>query len=128
MKAIKYGNLLFSVDIDRTREYYKKSTLCDCDSCKFYSQNISGRFLELEDFLASFGVDVTKPDETAPIKTDYGILYTMVGYTVCGQIEQGENEEVEIDGFKLGFCNDFDFPNEQTVPYFSITIHDLKLT
>ena len=128
MKSVKYGNISFLVDVEGTREYYKTSTLCDCDSCQKYSSIISGRFSGLEAFLSSFGIDITKPDETSPIETGEGILYDMVGYTACGQIENGEDEILTFDGLKISFCNGFDFPNEQTQPYFSITVNELYIT
>lgn len=127
MNNVQHGNLLFSADTERTREYYKVSNLCDCDCCRYYSSKIGGMYPQLEKFLLGFGVDITKPDEAASIKTDREIFYTVVGYTVCGQIEQGEDETIIIDGLKISFCNGFDFPNEQTQPYFSVAVEGIKI-
>lgn len=128
MKSIKYGNTLYTYDDESTKEYYKTSTLCNCEQCRLYSDRISGRFPELEAFLSSFGIDIKKPDETSPIETGEGILYDMVGYTACGKIESGADEILTIDGLKISFCNGFDFPNEQTQPYFSITVNEIYIT
>ena len=128
MSKLEYGNIVFEVDTENTKEYYKHSTLCDCEYCSLYSTKISGQFPKLEAFLQGFGIDIKKPDETAPIETDGGILYTMVGYTACGKIKQGENEEIILDGLKISLCNGFDFPNEQSADYFSITIYDITIS
>ena len=127
MKEIRHGGLLFSVDIEATKKYYEESSLCDCVYCKYYSSKIGGLFPKLEEFLRSFAIDISKPDETFPIELDSALLFDSVGYTVCGRIEHGEGEEAEIDGFKLNFRNGFGFPNEQKGEYFSIEVKGVKI-
>lgn len=39
MTTIKIDEYTFSVDIEKTREYYETHSLCDCASCRnFYAQ------------------------------------------------------------------------------------------
>ena len=44
MTTIKIDEYTFSVDVEKTREYYETHSLCDCASCRnFYAQDAQAR-------------------------------------------------------------------------------------
>lgn len=63
MKQIKINNYKFSVDIEKTKEYYNTHSLCDCVCCRNYYKQIEKELPKLKEFLDNFGVDIAKPDE-----------------------------------------------------------------
>lgn len=87
MKTIEFNGFVFSVDVERTQEYYKTHSLCACGDCRnFYAQ--SKILSELDDFLKIFGADVSKPDEAMSVEENDRVNYICVDYTICGRIEK----------------------------------------
>lgn len=129
MLNISKDNFSFLVDVEKTREYYRNSTLCDCEYCQYFHSQIPGRFPELEAFLEEFGIDTAKPDETIWYENGDTVFYDFAGYTVCGKILNAPSEEMKIEGernFTI-ICNEgFAFPNEQKEDYFSFTVSNFE--
>jgi len=63
MTTIQKDEYVFSVDVEKTKEYYKTHTLCDCVCCRNYYAQIKDKLPKLNAFLSEFGVDISKPDE-----------------------------------------------------------------
>ncbi len=127
---IKKDDYIFSVDVEKTKEYYKTISLCECDYCQYLHQHIRERFPELAIFLDEFGIDITKPDEASPIELDGEYQYTFVGYTVCGEILKSGEYEIDLcDGLFLSISVDdkFSFPNQQSGKYFSLSVFGIAL-
>lgn len=70
MSIIKINDYIFSVDIEKTKNYYKTHSLCDCVECCNYYVQIKDKFPKLNDFLNRFGVDISRPDEIMSNKMD----------------------------------------------------------
>ena len=130
MTTIEKDGFRFLVDIEKTREYYRTQTLCTCLYCQHLHSRIRGMFPELEAFLASFGIDIAKPDETAPFDSGESFLYSFAGYTVCGKILADPGNKIRIEGnppFTVSCEPGFAFPNEQMGEYFSLSVSDFEL-
>lgn len=127
MKTIKKQDYIFEVDIEKTIEYYKTHSLCDCDCCENFYAQIKETFPILGEFLSEFGVDITRPDEIFSTENDNVIEYLGVYYSVCGKITSlgqskfdicdSQSLKIEIDGFSP--------PNEQTGDYFTISVSNV---
>lgn len=128
MPKIQKDEYVFEVDIEKTTEYYKTHSLCECEDCRNYYAQIKGMFPELEAFLSEFGVDISKPDEiNISFEMDNEIHYIAVDYTVCGKIESMGQSEITISGkhiFNLAIADGFLSPNEQTSDYFTISLNN----
>ncbi|MCH5299349.1 MAG: hypothetical protein J1E96_06265 [Ruminococcus sp.] len=130
MTTIQKYDYIFSVDIEKTKEYYKTHSLCECEYCRNYYAQIKGKFPKLDTFLSEFGIDVSRPDEICSVEMDNHIDYFNVDYTVCGKIiEMGEFEIDIYDNLFLSviITNEFASPNEQTGEYFTISVMQIKL-
>ncbi len=85
----------------------------------------------MDEFLSTFGVDITKPDESASVEmTDY-IDYLFVGYTVTGRMESDIVYKTEIGKLKITISQGNTpyewFPNEQKEPCFYISVSGVSL-
>ena len=130
MTTIKKDEYIFSVDIEKTKKYYKTHSLCDCDICRNYYTQIKAKFPKLNDFLNEFGVDISRPDEIMSIEIDNKAEYINVDYTVCGNIKQMGEYEIDIhDNSFLSIVvkNGYSSPNEQTGEYFTISVNQIDL-
>ena len=130
MTTIKKDDYIFEVDIEKTTEYYKTHSLCECDDCKNYYAQIKGMFPKLDAFLSEFGIDVSKPDEILSVETDNSVEYINVDYTVCGKIINTKQYEIDIHDnlfLNLVISDGFVSPNEQTGDYFTISVCNIKL-
>ena len=128
MTVIKKEEYVFEVDIEKTKNYYKTHSLCECDCCENFYAQINGKFPILESFLAEFGVDISKPDELSSIELENEIQYITIDYTVCGKMKNIGQCEIEIQDneiFTLVFSDGFVSPNEQTGDYFSISVYNI---
>ena len=130
MTTIQKDEYVFSVDVEKTKEYYKTHTLCDCVCCRNYYAQIKDKLPKLNAFLSEFGVDISKPDEAMSDEMDDYIDYIQVDYTVCGSI--GSMSEYEIDIYddlflSIVITNGFVSPNEQTGEYFTISVMQIEL-
>ena len=130
MVLIEKNNYKFYVDIEKTKEYYKTHSLCDCVCCRNYYKQIEKELPKLKEFLADFGVDISKPDEIMSVENEGFIDYLNVDYTVCGNVIN--MSEYEIDIYDNLFLNvvvteGFASPNEQTGEYFTLSVTNIRL-
>lgn len=130
MKQIKINDYKFSVDIERTKEYYNTHSLCDCVCCRNYYKQIAKELPKLKEFLEDFGVDISKPDEIMSVENEGYIDYINVDYTVCGNVIN--MSEYEIDIYDNKFLNiivteGFASPNEQTGDFFTLSVMNIRL-
>lgn len=130
MSIIKKDGYVFDVDIEKTENYYKSHSLCECDYCKNFYEQIKGKFPKLEAFLSDLGIDISKPDEISPLESGDIIEYLIVDYTVCGKIATMAEHKIYIEDdilFRLRITDGYASPNEQTADYFTISVHNLEL-
>ena len=103
------------MDIAKTKEYYAQldySDLCQCDDCKNYVKKIKASYPLIDDYLSQFGIDITKPFETAPVDFDEDtIMYLMAQYIVMGK----------SDGFEDTKINDVEIRITESHPMTNIT-------
>ena len=130
MIQIEKDNYKFSVDIEKTKEYYNTHSLCDCVCCRNYYKQIEQELPKLKEFLDDFGVDISKPDEIMSDENEGFIDYLNVDYTVCGNVIN--ISEYEIDIYDKLFLNvivteGFASPNEQTGEYFTLSVTNIRL-
>lgn len=119
------------MDIEKTKEYYKSNSLCDCDGCQNFYTQIKDTSPELEAFLSAFGVDIAKPDEIPWWDIDENRIIYNPCYTVTGEIKQMGEYEMDF-GFINVVISKPDtpwgyIPNEQTEPYFVISVYNVIL-
>lgn len=130
MVQIEKDGYNFSVDIEKTKEYYNTHPLCDCVCCcNFYAQ-IEKALPKLKEFLEEFGVDISKPDEISSIESDNCIDYLSVDYTVCGEIANSTEYEIDIQDnlfLSIVVSDGFVSPNEQQGTYFTLSVVQIKL-
>lgn len=130
MELIIKDDYKFSVDIERTKEYYNTHSLCDCVCCRNYYKQIAKELPKLKEFLEDFGVDISKPDEIMSVENEGYIDYINVDYTVCGNVIN--MSEYEIDIYDKLFLNvivteGFASSNEQTGEYFTLSVTNIRL-
>ena len=128
MVTIQKGDYYFEVDLEKTIDYYKTHTLCECDYCQNFYAQIKGKFPKLESFLSDFGVDISKPDEITSAESENAVMYISIDYTVCGKVlTKGQQEIVHQDDilFRLSIVDGFASPNEQTGDYFTISVNNI---
>lgn len=129
MLTIKKDKTVFSVDIEKTKNYYKTHSLCECDHCRNYYAQIKNNFSELDSFLSEFGVDISKPDEISSIETDGYIDYLTVYYSVCGKIESQDAYKIDLlnkTSLRITISEEY-APNEQEGDFFMISVMGIKL-
>lgn len=128
MTTIQKNEYVFEVDVEKTIDYYKTHSLCECECCENFYAQIKGKFPKLEAFLLDFGVDISKPDEMASVELDNTIQYIGIDYTVCGKVSTMGEYEIDIHDnlfFSLVITEGFASPNQQTGEYFTISIHNI---
>lgn len=129
MITITDGLHSFSVDVEATKAYYQRNILCDCDCCRHFYLEAEKRFPELAEYLRSYGVDISRPDEAMSYETDGAIDYISVDYTVCGTMTPDTEYETSLgsNGLTIKINNGFVSPNEQTGDYFTISVEGIRL-
>ena len=130
MTTIRKDDYVFSVDIERTKDYYKTHSICDCVCCRNFYAQIENKLPKLTQFLEKFGVDILRPDEISSIESNNAIDYLNVDYTVCGSVDNMSEYEIDIfdDLFLSVIVTDgFVSPNEQTKDYFTLSISNIIL-
>jgi hypothetical protein len=130
MKIIEKDAWKFSVDIEKTREYYKNLSLCDCGECRNYYLQIEEKLPKLKEFLEEFGVDISRPDEISSFTYENEIDYSTVYYTVCGEIVESSEYEIDLcDNLFLSIVvhDGCPVPNEQTGQYFTFSVFQIRL-
>ncbi len=128
MTKLQKDEYVFEVDIEKTLDYYKAHSLCECDGCENFYAQIGGKFPKLESFLSDFGIDISKPDEIMSVELDNEIQYIGVDYTVCGKVATMGQYEIDIHDnqfFSLVITEGFASPNEQTGEYFTISVNNV---
>lgn len=130
MRTIQKDEYIFSVNIEKTQEYYRTHSLCDCVCCRNYYAQIKDKLPKLNYFLSEFGVDISKPDEIMSIEMENYIDYINVDYTVCGNVKSMCEYEIDIYDelfLSIVITNGFASPNEQSKEYFTISVMQMKL-
>ena len=130
MTTIQKNGYAFSVDREKTEQYYRTHTLCDCVYCRNYYAQVKTQFPQLDAFLSEFGVDIARPDEIMSVELEGRVEYLNVDDTVCGRIQTiGEGEIMLQDGrlLHMAVTEGFASPNEQTGDYFTISVTGLEL-
>lgn len=130
MTTIQKDEYVFSVEVEKTQEYYKTHSVCDCVCCRNYCVQIKNKFPKLNAFLSEFGVDISKPDEIMSVEMENYIDYIHVDYTVCGKVKAMGEYEIDIyDDLFLSvvITNGFASLNEQNGEYFTISVMQITL-
>lgn len=130
MTTIKIDEYTFSVDVEKTREYYKTHSLCDCASCRNFYAQARGKLPKLNEFLEQFGADISRPDETWGVEADNGVNYITTDYTVCGRVEKMGKYEIDLHDeqfLSVVVTDGFTSPNEQTGEYFTLSVDNISL-
>lgn len=130
LKTIEKDEWKFSVDVEKTKEYYKINTLCECSYCHNFYAQIEEKLPKLKEFLSEFGVDISKPDEISSCTYEDDIDYYAVYYSVCGEITKDSEYEIDIyDNLFLSiFVSDgCEVPNNQTGKCFTFSVMQIRL-
>ncbi len=118
------------VDVDKTIEYYREHSLCDCPACRNFYKQAATALPKLKEFLSEFGVDISRPDESGFDASDYAVDYFFVAYTVSGKISEYDKYEIDLQDGELFLniiINNGYIPNEQKDEYFVISVYGIKL-
>ena len=130
MKIIEKDDWKFSVDIEKTKEYYRTHPICECSYCRNFYAQAEEKLPKLKEFLSDFGVDISRPDEISSVTYKGEIDYLTVYYTVCGEITKDSTYEIDIYDnlfLSIGVNDSFGSPNEQTRKYFTFTVFQIVL-
>ena len=130
MKTIEKDDWKFSVDIEKTKEYYRTHSICECADCRNFYAQAEEKLPKLKEFLSEFGVDISRPDEISSFTYENEIDYSTVYYTVCGEIVESSEYEIDIcDNLFLSIVvhDDFVCPNEQTGKFFTFSVFQIKV-
>lgn len=130
MKTIEIDEWKFSVDVEKTKEYYKTHSLCECAYCRNFYAQIDEKLPELKKFLSEFGVDVSRPDEICSCTYEEEIDYYAVHYSVCGGITKDSSYEIDIyDNLFLSILvsDGCGVPNKQTGKCFTFSVMQIQL-
>lgn len=130
MTTIKIDEYTFSVDVEKTREYYKTHSLCDCENCRNFYAQARGKLPKLDEFFTQFGVDISRPDEIWSVEADDHIDYISTDYTVCGRVEEMGKYEIDLydeQFLSVVVTDGFTSPNEQTGEYFTLSVDNISL-
>ena len=131
MKSIEKENFLFLVDTEKTKDYYKTNSVCNCSNCRNFSIQIKTISPRLTSFLSDFGIDICRPDNSTDIEIGNYIDYLFVGYTVIGSILNNGTYETDIENYHITISNDNTpnnwFPNEQKENCFFVSITGITL-
>ena len=118
------------VDIDKTIEYYREHSLCDCPACRNFYTQAATALPKLKEFFSELGVDISRPDESASDASNCTVDYYFVAYTVSGKVLEYDKYEIDLQEGEL-FLNvvidDNYIPNEQKEEYFVISVYGIKL-
>lgn len=108
---IELGDYILEVNVDATREYYKKAKYiledCPCGGCQNYVKAIEQVDYNVKEFFNSIGVDILKSPEVYVNCSKNNALYYGGFYHICGTIIKGESpwklEHVSKDGKSKGW-------------------------
>ena len=132
--VIKKEDYRYSVEIEKTKEYYQTHIRCGCSPCRNFYRQIKNTLPKVADWLNDFGVDIERPDETMWWQNDDNTISYSACYTVSGEVLQYGKYEFDFydnlfvsasitDPHDIGGY----FPNEQKEEYFGIIFEDIVL-
>ena len=129
MTTIQKDEYVFSVEVEKTQEYYKTHSICDCVCCRNYYVQIKNKFPKLNAFLSEFGIDISKPDEIVSVEMDNYIDYiNAVSYThlVEAKLEKnGKAKKIRVFKYKAKKNERKRIGHRQ--PYSKVTVSAIKL-
>lgn len=120
LQQIRLANWIVEVDIDKTREYYKKGIdVCSClycnnfvEACKHLDTSVAKLFNEL-------GINPAMPAHLSQFPTEETMTKLYIGnYHLVGRVLEGvlstssnwnETNTIEIENFIFGFSEDLEF-------------------
>jgi len=114
---------LIEVDIDKTREFYKKDIeVCNCLYCKNYLGATKFFKPTVIDVFKKFGINRVKPAHLSQFPTEINSRHLYLGnYYFVGSVVEGElcsnsnfnkMNTIEIENFIFGFSEELDFMPE----------------
>ena len=128
---VRRDEIALDVDIEKTAQYSKTHSLCDCDEDRNFYTQAREKFPKLAKFLSEFGIMIERPDEIGSHAENGYIDYHFVSYTVIGEILEADKYEIEmLDGeiFLNIKIDHWYVPNEQkTDRYFTVTVYNITL-
>ncbi len=130
MKIIEKDDWKFSVDVEKTKEYYKTKSFCECSDCRNFYAQVEEKLPKLKEFLSEFGVDILRPDDIFSEEFKKSIGYWYMDYTVCGKILiSGRSDIVFYDNskYKVVISDGVVSHNEQTGECFTISFRPFEL-
>ena len=94
------------IDYENSKKYYEMLKPCACGYCQLYCSKISECYPEIKKYLASIGVDISKPFELLSYSRDREVVYYDCMYIVFGQCEDDFNEDIgEVNFWKNDGCH-----------------------
>ena len=128
---VQKQDCIMDVDVEKTIEYYRDHSLCDCPACQNFYAQAATALPKLNEFLSELGVDISRPDETGWDDISDGVVdYFFVAYTVGGKILEYDKYEIDIwdgDLFLNIVIGNNGVPNKKTGEYFTIWVYGIKL-
>lgn len=118
-KQIKIAKWLLEVDIEKTREFYRKDIeMCTCLNCRNYVKATQTLNASMSIF-NSLGIDPAKPGQLSDFPAIEEGMHEYIGsYRIFGKVIDGElcsnenwndNNTVQIENFTFGFSNGMEF-------------------
>lgn len=93
-------------DIDKTKEFYRSYTPCNCIACENYYAQIEEKYPELCRFLNGLGIDALRPWELGSVEIKKGrVDYVMCQYLAIGSCEEDFRQTIgEIEIIRAAAC------------------------
>ncbi|WP_409274703.1 hypothetical protein V1499_06335 [Neobacillus sp. SCS-31] len=119
LQKIKIEKWLLAADIHKKREFYNTdTTVCNCLYCKNYVEACKHLKTSVSDIFNKLGINPAIPAHLSefPSEEDNTRLY-LGEYYLVGRVLEGElctfnnfnDNNIEIENFKIGFSRDLDF-------------------
>ena len=117
---IKIAKWLLEVDIEQTREFYRKDIeMCTCLNCRNYVKATQTLNASIISIFNSLGIDPAKPGQLSDFPAIEEVMHEYIGsYRFFGKVIDGElcsnenwndNNTVQIENFTFGFSNEREF-------------------
>ena len=96
---LKYGDWLFTVDVDATSERTRKYSFehCQCGYCKNFYEAVDIAYPQLRPALEHFGIHLEGPCELMPFEP----TLMLACYRVDGQIRQWGRSSLYVSGIPI---------------------------
>lgn len=92
---IELGDYILEVNVEATREYYKKAKYiwedCPCGGCQNYVKAVEQADYKVREFFNSIGVDILKSPEVCIYDAKNKRVFYNGFYHICGRIIKGES-------------------------------------